>query len=413
MKQSVLYILIAFIFTACLSPSGDQSAPQVTVTLTATSIPTTTPIPTPTTHPQVMAIREQIAQSADFTLNADGQIEMQTEEGMTIVPDIQVQPDGRMTFTHNGQEFTANTETLEINGQTIRFKDTDGKTWVWDGEKLVKIYTKEELFSMTNDEKMNVAPKLEAHEKWRATGEYVLYTNQSGEVMKAFDLTIGEYRDIPDYPVTKPENFRNSEISVEELFNGDYFLWLQKQAKTLSCDSDMRTDIPMAIFRGAITPNPDTAPNFTNGGEFFIRDHTTAFTRFILEDGTEIHYAVMPIFMCNLNDKTDLFPIITVFSSFNPNTNRTQSEDNALYMADVMPRWLNDMKTTPIAPSATMTYAVREGIVDPLVSKTFESPQINWELRIQRFMAGDWSALSEPNMVFLNDITTSRAHKFE
>ena len=151
MKQSVLYFLIAFIFTACLSPSGDQSMPQAVVTSTpqtsevpptgtvseTSEVLTPTPIPTPTTHPQVIAIQEKIAASGEtFTLNADGQIEVQTEEGMTIVPDIQVQPDGTMTFTHNGEEFTANTETLEINGQTIRFQDTEGKTWVFDGENL-------------------------------------------------------------------------------------------------------------------------------------------------------------------------------------------------------------------------------------------------------------------------------------
>jgi|GEM_PF-5647418 len=138
MKQSVLYFLIALIFTACLSPSGDQPAPPAqTFEASTTPTPTPTPIPTPTIHPQVIAIQEKIAASGEtFTLNADGQIEMQTDEGMTIVPDIQVQPDGTMTFTHNGEEFTANTETLEINGQTIRFQDTEGKTWVFDGENL-------------------------------------------------------------------------------------------------------------------------------------------------------------------------------------------------------------------------------------------------------------------------------------
>lgn len=131
---SLLFIVIAV--AACLSPSGDQSAPQVTVTLTATSIPTTTPIPTPTTHPQVMAIREQIAQSADFTLNADGQIEMQIPEGMTVVPDIKISPDGTMTFNYKGEEIVADPSTISIEGQIIKFADENGKEYRFTGEVI-------------------------------------------------------------------------------------------------------------------------------------------------------------------------------------------------------------------------------------------------------------------------------------
>lgn len=132
---SLLFIVIAV--AACLSPSGDQSAPQVTVTLTATSISTSTPIPTPTTHPQVMAIQEQIASGGEtYTLNADGQIEMQTPEGMAIVPDIQVQPDGTMTFNYKGEEIVADPSTISIEGQVIKFADENGKEYRFTGEVI-------------------------------------------------------------------------------------------------------------------------------------------------------------------------------------------------------------------------------------------------------------------------------------
>lgn len=132
---SLLFIVIAV--AACLSPSGDQSAPQVTVTLTATSISTSTPIPTPTTHPRVIAIQEKFAASGEiFALNADGQIEMQTPEGMTIVPDIQVQPDGTMTFNYKGEEIVTDPSTISIEDQIIKFADENGKEYRFTGEVI-------------------------------------------------------------------------------------------------------------------------------------------------------------------------------------------------------------------------------------------------------------------------------------
>ncbi|MBM3178850.1 MAG: hypothetical protein FJZ86_00695, partial [Chloroflexi bacterium] len=132
MKKISIFL---FGFLAACSVQQPQAivthSAQVTVT---SSPPTATPIPTPTLHPQFAELQSQIAAGGEtYTLNADGQIEMQTEQGMTIVPDILVYPDGTMTFTHNGQEFTVNPETLEINGQTITFKDTEDKIWVFDG----------------------------------------------------------------------------------------------------------------------------------------------------------------------------------------------------------------------------------------------------------------------------------------
>jgi len=137
MKKISIFL---FGFLAACSVQQPQAivthSAQVTVT---SSPPTATPIPTPTLHPQFAELQSQIAAGGEtYTLNADGQIEMQTEQGMTIVPDILVYPDGTMTFTHNGQEFTVNPETLEINGQTITFKDTEDKIWVFDGKTLTR-----------------------------------------------------------------------------------------------------------------------------------------------------------------------------------------------------------------------------------------------------------------------------------
>lgn len=72
-----------------------------------------------------------------YNLNRLGEITMDIGDGGTkIIPDIQVQPDGTMTFTYEGQTYSADTQTLVIDGQTITFKDIEGGIWVFDGEKL-------------------------------------------------------------------------------------------------------------------------------------------------------------------------------------------------------------------------------------------------------------------------------------
>jgi hypothetical protein len=161
MKKRFPLLLLAFwVASACLSPAADTPQATVTPTITAPSTlpPTLTPIPTPTVHPQFIAVRERFAQSETFTLNQNGEIEMQTPDGMTIVPDIQVQPDGTMTFTHDGQEFQADPNTLTIESQTITFKDTEGKTWVFDGENWedktaeVKLAEDMEIFKLSLDD---------------------------------------------------------------------------------------------------------------------------------------------------------------------------------------------------------------------------------------------------------------------
>lgn len=337
---SLLFIMI--ILAACLSPSGDQSAPQVTVTLTATSIPTTTPIPTPTTHPQVMAIREQIAQSADFTLNADGQIEMQTPEGMTIVPDVQVQPDGRMTFTHNGQEFTANTETLEINGQTIRFKDTEGKTWVWDGESLKEV---------------------------------------------------AEEKEVKEYQVCRIENFRDCTIPVEDLIDGSYLRWLQTLSKPFP-ESQIKKPFNFEyVYTAGMTPYAIVY----KGDAPFRRDVT--FAQVLLEVNGKVYpYVVKPIEFYDKNDPRNNKWVITVNSIYNENPiyNYPDSDIDESIDKYSVKTWKYNMYITPICID-TYGPSIYE---DAIVRKVFENNPDMAE-RFEKFINGDVSALSGEGIILL------------
>lgn len=271
---------------------------------------------------------------------------------------------------------------------------------------LPKKYTQDEINQMTPAEILAQAPELEGHEKWRAAGKYAMYLNAEGQVEKAYDMTIGEYRDIPDYPATTIDNFREGEIDPDDLFNGNYFLYLEKEAKNLSCSPNMRTDIKLehTMDRNLILPTISTTPNFTQeGSEFFIRDHVAHFTKLSLEDGSEVLYAIMPLFMCNLQDRTNVYPIITVNSSYDPNN---QEKHNSLFMAGNRPVWLEKMNTTPIIAGSQITYPGLVGLQDPLVSKTFEEI-LDMPERFEKFINNDLEALSEPSIVVLNFIATS------
>lgn len=132
-----LFLAITFLLAACVP----VSQPQVTVTPQAAAtlpLPTETPIPTPALSPQFLALQDQIAQSDLYTLNADGQIEMQTPEGMTVIPGILIDPNGKMTVTVDGETFEADPATIKTNGQILFFQDENGKTWILDGENLSK-----------------------------------------------------------------------------------------------------------------------------------------------------------------------------------------------------------------------------------------------------------------------------------
>jgi hypothetical protein len=113
-----LTVLSIFLLLAACLPS-----PQTQVTVAPTVTLTPTIIPTATISPQFIALQEQIAESGMYTLNADGQIEMQTSEGMIIIPDILVSTDGTMTVTHKGETFEVDASTIVIDGQKITFKD--------------------------------------------------------------------------------------------------------------------------------------------------------------------------------------------------------------------------------------------------------------------------------------------------
>lgn len=274
------------------------------------------------------------------------------------------------------------------------------------------IYSQVDINSMSSAEILKAGPELDGHRKWRAAGKFVMYVDEStDEVTKAYDMITGEYKDILEFPITSPENFKKSFVSEDQLKNGDYFLWLQKIAYKLEPNPNRRKDIRMEVWDNMILPDHNSAPNFEKGGEFFIRDVTAAYSSKDVGADVPVEYMVIPLFMCD-PQSGEFFPIIVVHSAYQPKDvppNWSQKKANQIYMSDGVVRWRKDMKVTPIRPNANLELQ-RANAEDPLVADTFKLyPREYWDEQIKNFTeASDYSALSKPGAVFLTMIGSWR-----
>ena len=352
-KKSMRLMLFILFLTSCLA-----NPPQATVTPIPLPTATATAAPTPTLNPQFVALQESVAATGvRFTLMSDGSLTDAQNEGIAVAG--LNGKDGKWTLQ------LADGTIVALDNTAVHLDDTNGYS----------------VYGYTYD--------------------------ASGWM---------EVEAVKEYPPTSPEEFKKNVIPVEELFDGTYFHWLEEQAKTISCGPNMRTDIPLVNLGGWIIPDHRTAPNFNQGGEFFVRDAPVfGYTQFTLPDGQVVDYAVMPVFFCKIDAATGeeiVYPVITVYSSYNPNENRTQNKDNQLYMAGGIPRWRNDMNITAIVAGDALTGSTTTGVKDPLVARTF-TENTDMEERFERFVAGDYSALSEEGIVLLNSIATISGHWFE
>lgn len=402
-------LMILVLFSANLTGCGGQPAsPTLTPSATQTptlAIPTQTATPTEPTLPPEVKEKFELA-GVDL---ANMQNAKYDKDGLQItLPDEQVEVIS-VADLEKGLYLTEDNilQIRDEEGENVLFfftQDEETKKWM-----INQTLTADQLAQMTPEQKLATSPSLDNHDKWRATGQYVLYTDQNGEVMRVFDLISLEFRDIPEYPVTKPEDFRQNKISVDELLNGDYFLSLQKLAKNLECSPTMRTDVPLINFVGRILYDQSNTPNFdVPGSEPFIRDYTSAYVQLPLADGQVVDYAVMPLFMCDLNDNTKVYPIMTVYSSYDPDVINQQKYNN-LYMGGGIPRWRKDMAITVIITSDKLNDPGRSGVQDPLVAQVFAKYGVEeMKKRFDRYTKGDFEALSAPGIVLLNLIATPK-----
>ncbi len=196
------------------------------------------PIQTPESS-IITEIKSKLEENETFTLNADGQIEMQTPEGIVILPGITISPDGKMTVTHDNQTFEADPQTIEIEGQTLSFKSLDGKTWVWDGESLKQtLLSKEMLDSAKNffGEGFGITPDGKVIDKNLGTEiqgfTIVPFNEQTMIPPYGKEVTWGwqrvyEFEGNPDFTVVGTE----ADITITEDGGLDMYAWEYKDGE--------------------------------------------------------------------------------------------------------------------------------------------------------------------------------------
>lgn len=170
MKKMFFFLLFpALLLSACLSPSGDQPAPQTDSPLPPREGTQSLPSPTlgegtgvratPTLHPEFIALQQTIAATGErFILQADGTI--WDNESAAAVQGLRVDNNGVMTIMVNGEEVTLDPADVtwdDEGGVKVKGYDLDENgDWV----KAQAAYTIEQLAAMTDAEKIAAAPSI-------------------------------------------------------------------------------------------------------------------------------------------------------------------------------------------------------------------------------------------------------------
>jgi hypothetical protein len=209
--------------------------------------------------------------------------------------------------------------------------------------------------------------------------------------------------EIKQFNICTPEDYLNCPIEVEDLFNGNYFNWLNTLSKPF--DPTKINNVPLEYSITEIIYNTKTAPNFpTEDSKPFRRDVTSGYV-FLNHK-----YIVMPIEYYDSKNPLVNQWVITVHPLFDDTREYPEGEVQTLIAA-----WRNKMNITKIN---THDKPVFSKSIDPLVNRTFSSIPDIYE-RIRRFtnsvgkknkydVSGqEMSALSAPGIVLLNEITTN------
>jgi uncharacterized protein YacL (UPF0231 family) len=212
-------LLILFVLLASCAPAAVEAT--VTPAPTSTPIPTATVIPTPTLAPDFLALQETIAQTDNYTLMGDGQIEVKQPDGTVIpVPGIRLNKDGKSyTIMVDGTEVTIDVNDVTISDeggvQVKGYQNVDGD----DEYEEILVYTAEQLAKMNASDLLKNAPVIEDHEKTasRAGKHVVLYINAEGVIDQAYNYLTGEMTAVIE--ISFDPN-RPTKISMDDLVTG-------------------------------------------------------------------------------------------------------------------------------------------------------------------------------------------------
>lgn len=215
-----------------------------------------------------------------------------------------------------------------------------------------------------------------------------------------FTPTATPTREIPQFKICSPEDFRDCPIDVEDIFDGDYLNWLYTLSKQF--DPKSIKNVALENFSNMIRYNTATVPNFTKKGtEPFRRDVTAGHITYLGHD-----YIVMPIEYFDINHPDKNQWVITVHPLYNDTHDFSDTEVKAR-----LNTWRNKMNITVILTNNIPGFCSRP---DPLVSMTFTNNS-DMKDRFNRFIGErslkvekqDMTALSDPGIILLSMIATN------
>lgn len=209
-----------------------------------------------------------------------------------------------------------------------------------------------------------------------------------------------EYELCPDI-----ENFRDCELTEEELLSGDYWNWLNKVvAPTLLEEFKARED-------KIVDDIPLNGIGISSGSAFYYLDNgvleneevtapwerldVTFATTSVLDPITNstLEYMILPVF-CYDKETQTVYPVVTVQPLFHPER-----------LEETMDIYLNEMNMPVIVYSSSTGSFEKDNITMddttcPLVTKVYDrlGQDEVWD-RTERFYNGDVSAFSSPDMI--------------
>ena len=189
------------------------------------------------------------------------------------------------------------------------------------------------------------------------------------------------------------ENFRDCPIGAEELFDGTVDKWLETLSRPF--DAEKVKEVPLQRYVlgkdfEVIGYNIGTSPNFENLGEQippFRRDVVAGYIA-LEQDGKTYDYIFMPVEYWDKNTGQSCWVKLV----YPVGDEKAETE--------LIRIWREQMNITPIV---TTNHLV-DRATDPLVSMTFDNPDLLLEDKFESFVNGDVSALSDPKIVLLAGI---------
>lgn len=224
-------------------------------------------------------------------------------------------------------------------------------------------------------------------------------TNVSPTPTKGPDVTATP--EVAQFNVCAIENYKNCEISVESLLNGEYKKWLESLPPTQFDPNNINDVALMHTSDGRVYYYTKSAPNFTGpneGKEPFNRDRTHAFVNY---NGNL--YIVMPIEYFDRNHPEKNQWVITV----NNITGLSQAQ-----IDENIKIWKEEMNVTAWVDSSTSFFNPNP---DPLVTLTLQKYPNLAEL-VDKFSDtkawGDKTALDLEGLILLNYIAREDSGKY-